>query len=195
MARICGQYTGWAGLVFDYDNDGYVDIFVANGNAHHEYTEEDVLLRNDGTGKFIDVSTRSGDYFKTKHVGRGATYGDYDNDGDLDVFIVNLNSEAKLLRNDGGNRNNWIGIVATLPELKRDAVGARITVSVGSLRQIQDLIPVRGYLSQVDSRMHFGIGSAEEVDSVEIRWPDGKVQVLNNVSANQYLDVGLDVEK
>ncbi len=194
IARICGQYTGWAGLVFDYDNDGYVDIFVANGNAHHEYTEEDVLLRNDGTGKFIDVSTRSGDYFKTKQVGRGATYGDVDNDGDMDVFIVNLNSEAKLLRNDGGNRNNWIGIVATVPELKRDAVGVRITVSVGSLRQIQDLIPVRGYLSQVDSRMHFGIGSAKQVDSIEIRWPDGKVQLLKNVSANQYLEVELDVE-
>ena len=195
VARVCGQYTGWAGLLFDYDNDGYVDIFVANGNAHHEFTEEDVLLRNDGTGKFTDVSTRSGDYFKTKHVGRGATYGDYDNDGDLDVFIVNLNSEAKLLRNDGGNRNNWIGIVATLPELERDAVGARVTVSVGSPRQIQDLIPVRGYLSQVDSRLHFGIGPAKQVDSIEVRWPDGKVQLLKNVSANQYLEVGLDLEK
>jgi hypothetical protein len=195
VARICGQYTGWAGLVFDYDNDGYVDIFVANGNAHHEFSEEDVLLRNDGTGKFDDVSTRSGDYFKTKHVGRGATFGDYDNDGDLDIFIVNLNSEAKLLRNDGGNRNNWIGVVARLPELKRDAVGARVTVTVGSLQQIQDLIPVRGYLSQVDPRLHFGIGSAHRVDSIEIRWLDGEVQRLENVAANQYLEVALDVEK
>jgi hypothetical protein len=172
-----------------------VDIFVANGNAHHEFSEEDVLLRNDGTGKFDDVSTRSGDYFKTKHVGRGATLGDYDNDGDLDIFIVNLNSEAKLLRNDGGNRNNWIGIVAHLPELKRNAVGARVTVTVGSLRQIQDLIPVRGYLSQVDSRFHFGIGSAQRVDSIEIRWLDGEIQRLENVAANQYLEVALDVEK
>jgi hypothetical protein len=195
VARICGQYTGWAGLVFDYDNDGYVDIFVANGNAHHEFSEEDVLLRNDGTGKFMDVSTKSGDYFKAKHVGRGATLGDYDNDGDLDIFIVNLNSEAKLLRNDGGNRNNWIGIVAQLPELKRDAVGARVTVTVGSLRQIQDLIPVRGYLSQVDPRLHFGIGSAQQVDAIEIRWLDGEVQRLENVAANQYLEVELDIEK
>ena len=195
IAPIIGQYTGWAGLVFDYDNDGYVDIFVANGNAHHEYSEEDVLMRNQGDGVFTDVSKDSGAYFSEKYVGRGATYGDYDNDGDLDILVVNLNSEARLLRNDGGNRNNWIGIVATLPELKRDAVGVRITVSVGSLRQIQDLIPVRGYLSQVDSRMHFGIGPAEQVDSVEIRWPDGKVQLLKNVSANQYLEVGLDVEQ
>lgn len=189
VARVCGQYTGWAGLLFDYDNDGYVDIFVANGDAHHEFPEEDVLLRNDGTGRFIDVSTQSGEYFKQKMVGRGATYGDYDNDGDLDLLIVNLNSEAKLLRNDGGNRNHWIVVEAKLPSPERDAIGARVTVRVGSLLQIQDLIPVRGYLSQVDSRLNFGLGRAEEVDSIEIRWPDGEVERLEKIPADQFLKV------
>ncbi|MCH5376289.1 MAG: VCBS repeat-containing protein, partial [Planctomycetes bacterium] len=80
LAVVCGQYTGWGGVLFDYDNDGFLDVFIANGNAHHEYTEEDVLLRNDGRGQFVDVAAQSGDYFREKHVGRGATWGDFDND-------------------------------------------------------------------------------------------------------------------
>jgi hypothetical protein len=80
LAAICGQYTGWGGLLFDYDCDGYLDIFIANGDAHHEYPEEAVLVRNDGKGNFVDVANQSGDYFKHKYVGRGSTVGDYDND-------------------------------------------------------------------------------------------------------------------
>ena len=189
IAPIIGQYTGWAGLVFDYDNDGYVDIFVANGNAHHEFSEEDVFMRNNGDGVFTDVSKESGDYFSEKYVGRGGTYGDYDNDGDLDILVVNLNSEARLLRNDGGNRNNWISVQAWLSGGTSEAIGARVTVATGELRQIQDLVPVRGYLSQVDSRLHFGVGSFTQVDSIEIRWPDGQTQRLEDVAVNQHLRV------
>jgi hypothetical protein len=108
LAVVCGQYTGWGGILFDYDCDGYLDVFIANGDAHHEYPEEDVLMRNDGAGNFVDVAKISGDYFKQKYVGRGATYGDYDNDGDLDLLVVNLNDRARLLRNDGGNRNDCL---------------------------------------------------------------------------------------
>jgi hypothetical protein len=190
IALSCGQYTGWGGLLFDYDNDGHLDLFVANGNAHHEYTEEDVLLRNNGQGVFIDVSKDSGDYFKTnKFVGRGAGYIDYDNDGDLDLLIVNLNNQAKLLRNDGGNRKNWLTIVPTVAGSNRPALGARVTVGTGKLQQFQDFIPVRGYLAQMDPRIHFGLNTNETVDVVEIRWPDGKTQRLKNVAVNQILRV------
>jgi hypothetical protein len=218
LAMVCGQYTGWGGLLLDYDNDGYLDVFVANGNAHHEYSEEDVLMRNDGTGNFIDVARQSGDYFQQKYVGRGATFGDYDNDGDLDLLIVNLNDSPKLLRNDGGNRNHWLTVVARLraggsrahgwarsgspgslgagrlapnPEPPRltDAIGARITVTTGRLRQIHDVIPVTGYLSQADPRAHFGLGQAEKADLVEVRFPDGRITRLKNVPANQFLTV------
>ncbi|MHC4178993.1 MAG: CRTAC1 family protein, partial [Planctomycetota bacterium] len=175
--------------------DGHLDVFVANGNAHHEYTEEDVLMRNDGSGNFIDVARESGDFFQRKYVGRGATFGDYDNDGDLDLLIVNLNDSPRLLRNDGGNRNRWLTIAAKLPGGKSEAVGARITVTTNGLRQIHDVIPVTGYLSQADPRAHFGLGKAEKADIVEIRWPvcrghtGGRTTTLKDVAANQFLTV------
>ncbi|MBN2593793.1 MAG: CRTAC1 family protein [Sedimentisphaerales bacterium] len=189
LAVVCGQYTGWGGVLFDYDCDGFLDIFVANGNAHHEYTEEDVLMRNDGSGNFVDVAVKSGPYFKEKYVGRGATYGDFDNDGDLDLLVINLNDSPRLLRNDGGNKNNWLTVQARLPGGKSDAIGARITVTAGSLKQIRDLIPVTGYLSQADSRCHFGLGKSKKADTVEIRWPDRQSTKLENVDSNQILTV------
>jgi len=189
LAVVCGQYTGWGGVLLDYDCDGYLDIFVANGNAHHEYTEEDVLMRNDGKGNFVDVADKSGAYFREKYVGRGATCGDYDNDGDLDILVINLNDTPRLLRNDGGNKNNWLIVEAKLPPGKSDAVGARVTVEVGSLRQVRDLIPVTGYLSQGDPRGHFGLGKALKADIVEIRWPDKRTVKLKDVNANQILKV------
>lgn len=189
LAIVCGQYTGWGGLLFDYDCDGYLDVFVSNGNAHHEYTEEDVLLRNDGKGNFQDVSSTSGSYFKEKYVGRGSTFGDYDNDGDLDLLIINLNKTPKLLRNDGGNSKNWLMVEAKLAGGKRDAIGARVTVNAGGLTQIQDLIPVTGYLSQADHRRHFGLGDASKAETVEVRWPDGRITKLTDVEANQVLAV------
>jgi hypothetical protein len=189
LAVVCGQYTGWGGVLFDYDNDGYLDVFIANGNAHHEYSEEDVLMRNTGNGRFHDVADRSGPYFREKHVGRGATYGDYDNDGDLDLLVVNLNDTPKLLRNDGGNKANWLKIEAKLPGGATHAIGARITVKTDSLVQIHDLIPVTGYLSQADPRPHFGLGQATTAERVEIRWPGGQVTQLEDVPAGQILRV------
>jgi hypothetical protein len=191
LALVCGQYIGWGAALFDYDNDGFLDVFVANGDAHHEYTQEDVLVHNNGKGIFDDVAARSGPYFRQKYVGRGVAYGDYDNDGDLDLLVINLNDLPRLLRNDGGNRNNWLTVDARLqfPTGTRDAIGARITVTTGSLRQIDDVVPVRGYLSQSDSRAHFGLGKHTRADLVEIRWPDGQVQKMENVEANRILSV------
>jgi len=189
ISVMLGQYAGWAGILLDYDNDGWLDIFVSHGNAHHEYVEEATLARNRGDATFYDVSRTSGSYFQDKFVGRGATWFDYDNDGDVDLVINNLNDFAHLLRNDGGNRANWLVVE---PELKfatgtRDAIGARVTVTTGTLRQIEDMNPGRGYLSQGDARLHFGLGTAAEADSVEIRWPDGSVEKHERVKARQFL--------
>jgi len=189
LSVVMGQYTGWGPALFDYDNDGWLDLFTSHGDAHHEYVQEDTLVRNKGDGTFEDVSPISGEFFHRKYVGRGVAYADYDNDGDLDLLVVNLNDRPNLLRNDGGNRNNWLKIDARLefPTGSREAIGARVTVVTGSLRQIEDLVPVRGYLSQMDPRLHFGLGKAGMADWVEIRWPDGKVDRLEKVRANQTL--------
>ncbi|MCU0962735.1 MAG: CRTAC1 family protein [Pirellulaceae bacterium] len=189
LAVICGQYTGWGGVIFDVNNDGHLDLFVANGNAHFEYAEEDVLVLNDGQAKFLDIAARAGDYFHQKYVGRGATCGDYDNDGDLDLLVVNLNDRPRLLRNDGGNRQSWLKLDLRLPGGRSTAIGARVTVTAQGVRQVQDIVPVTGYLSQADPRYHVGLGAATQAETVDIRWPDGRRTQLENVAANQILTV------
>ena len=159
LSQALGQYAGWGAVIFDYDNDGWPDIFVAHGDAHHEYVQENTLMRNLGNGKFQDVSTVSGEHFKEKYVARGAARADIDNDGDDDIVIANLNDRPILLRNDGGNKqNNWLTVDAKLrfPTGTRDAIGARVTVTTGTFKQMDDLIPTRGYMSQSEPRLHFG---------------------------------------
>jgi hypothetical protein len=190
LSQALGQYAGWGAVMFDYDNDGWLDIFTTHGDAHHEYVQENTLMRNKGDGTFEDVSDRSGQHFKEKYVGRGAAWGDFDNDGNVDLVISNLNDRPILLRNDGGDKlNNWLTVDAKLqfPTGTRDAIGARVTVTTGSLKQVEDLIPSRGYMSQGDPRLHFGLGKAQAADSVEIRWPDGTVEKMEKVKANQFL--------
>ncbi|MBI5280556.1 MAG: CRTAC1 family protein [Candidatus Solibacter usitatus] len=189
ISQAMGQYAGWGAVIFDYDHDGWPDIFTVHGNAHHEYVQEDTLVRNKGGGVFEDVSRQSGGYFGEKYVGRGAAWADIDNDGDIDLLVINLNEAAKLLRNDGGNRAPWLMVDARLRFASgaRTAIGARVTVSAGGMKMLDDVNPVRGYLGQGDARLHFGLAGAEKADVVEIRWPDGKVDRLENVKANQIL--------
>jgi hypothetical protein len=189
LAVICGQYTGWGSGLVDFDNDGYLDIFVANGNAHHLYTEEDVLARNDGGRSYRDVAKNAGPYFAAKHVGRGAAFADFDNDGDMDVVVVNLGDEPKLLRNDSDPQNHWLKVVPLLADGETVAIGARVTVEAGSQRSIHPVHAVSGYLSASDPRPHFGLGAADRADRVEIRWPDGEVQELADVATDQILEV------
>ena len=189
LAVICGQYTGWGSGLVDFDNDGYLDVYVANGNAHHLYTEEDVLAHNDRTGHFLDVAKDAGDYFQTKSVGRGAAFADYDNDGDIDVLVANLGASPRLLRNDTKNANHWLTVVPLLPNGETVAVGATVTVTVGPMHSIHPVHGVFGYLSASDPRPHFGLGAADRADRVEIHWPDGQEQLLEAVPANQILEV------
>jgi len=189
LASVVGQYHSWAGNLFDYDNDGYLDLFVATGNAHRLEEQEDVLVRNDRGQRFIDVSAVSGDYFGRKYIGRGAAVGDYDNDGDLDLLILNLSGPAILLRNDGGNRNNWLTIRTVGTKSNRCGIGARINLTAGNLVQIADVKSGSSYLSTSDLRVHFGLGHETEASKIEIRWPSGRVQVLTGVKANQILTV------
>jgi enediyne biosynthesis protein E4 len=189
VAVLCGQYTGWGGLLNDFDNDGYVDLFIANGDPHHLYIEEPVLARWDGTQRFIDVARQSGGFFDTKHVGRGAAFADFDNDGDLDVLMNVLNNTPRLLRNDGGNRQNWLKVVPLRSDTGMVALGSTVTVLANGLTLIQPALGVNGYLTSSDPRPHFGLGQAGKADRVEVVWPDGRRQVLKDVKANQILNL------
>ncbi len=135
------------------------------------------------------MSVKLGGYFEEEHVGRGACLGDYDNDGDVDIFIVNLNSEAKFLRNNSGNKSNWLVLNLVGTTSNRDGVGAGIRLVAGDEVQIAQKKSTSGYLSQSDPRVHFGMADHKEADRIEITWPSGKVQVLEQVPANQILTV------
>ncbi len=184
-----GQFVGWSSSFFDYDNDGDVDIFKSNGELKHTYGQEDQLFENIGDGKFQDVSVERSQYFREENVGRGACLGDYDNDGDIDIYIVNLDSHSKFIRNNKGNQNNWLTLNLIGQTSNRDAVGSRIKIIAGGKVQTAQKKSTTGYLSQNDSRIHFGLVKNDIVEKIEIKWPSGKFQVLENVEANQILTV------
>jgi hypothetical protein len=184
-----GQFVGWSSSFIDYNNDGLVDIYKANGALKHLYGQEDQLFENLGNGKFKDVSTSLGKYFMKKFVGRGACFGDYDNDGDIDAYIVNLNDRGAFLRNNKGNQNNWISLKLVGTTSNRDGIGARIKLTSRGKIQTAQKKSTTGYLSQNDPRVHFGLAKNSIVDKIEIKWPSGKLQVLDNVKINQILTV------
>ena len=189
LARSCGQYTSWSANLLDVDNDGLLDLFLTNGDAHHLEPEEDLLLRNLDGAHFEDVSRQCGEAMAAKTVSRGSAAGDYDDDGDVDLLVVSLNGPARLLRNDGGNRSSWLMIQTRGTRSNRDGIGARVEVHAGGVVQMRLVGATSGYLAQSDLRQHFGLGDAERADRVVVRWPSGTVQTLGPVAANQVLVV------
>ncbi len=189
IASASGQHVGWATAFIDYDNDGDLDIFKVNGELKHLYGHEDQLFENTGDGTFEDVSVERGVHFQQERVSRGAAFGDYDNDGDIDVYIVNLEDHGILLRNDKGNLNNWLTLNLIGTASNRDAVGARVKVIAGDKTYVSQKKGGSGYLSQNDPRLHFGLGNAEVVDRIEVIWPSGKEQILENIEAGQFLTI------
>jgi hypothetical protein len=189
IAMPAGQFIGWSSSFIDYNNDGLVDIYKTNGQLKHLYGQEDQLFENTGNGKFKDVSTELGKYFLEKLVGRGACFGDYDNDGDIDAYIVNLNDHGAFLRNNKGNQNNWLMLNLVGTTSNRDGIGSRIKVYSGGKVQTAQKKSTTGYLSQNDPRIHFGLSKNAVVERVEIKWPSGKLQVLENIKINQILTV------
>jgi hypothetical protein len=189
VAAVLGQYTSWSGNFFDFDNDGWLDIFVVNGDAHHLEPEEDTLLLSRQGAGFEDVSARTGKGLEAKFVGRGSASGDFDNDGDLDLLVLNLNDRPRLLRNDVANSNHWLELRLVGTASNRDAVGARVRLTAGGRTQLRDVRTASGYLSQSDPRLHFGLGSSAVVDRIEISWPSGTVQNLRKIDADRLLTV------
>jgi hypothetical protein len=190
--------SGWGLKFFDYDNDGDPDLFLANGHPDDmveilttrvKYKEPLLMFENTGRA-YGDVSARSGAVFARSYPARGLTAGDYDNDGDLDLLISNNGEAPLLLRNDGGNRNNWLGLqLVAAKSSNPGAVGALITWQAGPLKMSRLKTSGGSYLASHDPREILGAGRNPKIDSVEIRWPSGKVDKLSNLPVNTYVRV------
>jgi hypothetical protein len=192
------QYLGWGCGFVDIDNDGWLDIFQANGHVYPElegtganvpFREKKLLYRNLRNGRFEDISARAGNALSKPYSSRGVAFGDFDNDGDVDIVINNMHDPPVLLRNDGGNRNRWLQIKVQGTRSNRSGIGARVIVKSGEHSQMDEVRSGGSYISQSDLRLHFGLGSMTKVDLVEVRWPSGMVDRLTNVSTNQLIRV------
>jgi hypothetical protein len=207
--------VNWGAGFVDYDNDGWPDIFHVTGHVYPELVQYNldaqfksprIVYHNLGNGKFKDVSAQMGPGVSEKFASRGCAFGDYDNDGDVDVLILNMNDPFSLLRNDGGNKNNWIKIKLIGTKCNRTAIGARVRIVAGSHAQIDEVHTGTSVMSQSDLRLHFGVGQATKIDSIEVKWPtlvldkektgkDGKpaeilqVERFTDVEVNQILTI------
>ena len=196
---INNRYVAWGCGFIDYDNDGWADVLQVNGHVYPEIDSRDVgqtfknprlVYKNLGNGKFTDVSAEMGPGISEKFSSRGAAFGDYDNDGDIDALVLNMNDLPSLLRNDSGNAKNWIKLKLIGTRCNRTAIGARVRVVTGKHAQMEEVHSGGSVMSQSDLRLHFGLGSAQTVNLIEVKWPTTqKTERFTNVKANQILTI------
>jgi len=190
-------HLGWATFFLDYDNDGLKDLFAANGHVYPEvdgkiaesYRQPLQLFRNTGKGKFAEVSRDSGFTGMPWRSARGGAYCDYDNDGDIDILVSNIDDRPQLLENAGGNRQHWLELKLIGTSSNRDAIGAQVKIEASGLVQYDHVRAGGSFLSGNDPRLHFGLGERSSVDRIEIRWPSGKIERLPGINSNQIVTV------
>ena len=194
IGKLAFHYSGWGTKFFDFDNDGWLDIFFTNGHTMEQLEKEypmdpfanpNYMCHNEGGKGFRDVSEAVGLRLIANKVGRGTAFGDYDNDGDIDILNIHKNDTPYLLRNDGGNSSNWIIVRTEGVKSNRCGFGAKILVTAGGLTQHREVRASDSYLSSNDPRVHVGLGSLKDAD-VEIRWPSGRVDKQAGVKVNQF---------
>lgn len=190
------RWLGWGTSFADFDNDGWLDVFLVNGHVYPEvekltteagYPQRKVLYQNLRNGKFADVSTQVGGAVMQNSPARGAAFGDFDNDGDIDIVINTVNASPELIRNDSRSGNNWLKIKLVGVKSNRNGIGARIKVTTADGTQTDEVRSGSSYYSQNDMRVNFGVGRAEKIQSVEVHWPSGQIDVLNEVVVNKLL--------
>jgi hypothetical protein len=191
VSQTNAQYVSWGTGVYDYDNDGYPDILIFHGGLIHLIPQEHTLFRGVGSGRFEDVSREAGPVLSVRTVARGACFADYDNDGKVDAFLVNLGAKGTLIHNVSDNTGHWVALklvgamrkgeqpkVGEGGKSNRDGIGARVEIFAGGKRWTAERVAGSGYLSQDDDRMHFGLGAAGAIDRILIHWPSGREQTI-----------------
>lgn len=189
LGNLTARFVGWGSNFLDFDNDGDLDAFFANGDAHRLVGWECLLLENKGDCSFTDASGRGGAFFSTKVRARGSLVLDFDNDGRLDLLVTAMGDRVFLLRNRGPSANHWLTLDLEGTRSNREAFGARITLTAGGRSQMAEARCPAAFLGTSDRRVHFGLGRSAAVEKIEIRWPGGQVQTLSSVAADQILRV------
>ncbi len=183
-------FVGWGTKFFDYDNDGWVDLFVANGHVYPQipnYRQRNLFHKNNRDGTFSEIGAQLGSALIEKRVGRGVAFGDLDNDGDVDIVINNLDGVPQVLRNEAENANNSVLIKLIGGPSNRDGIGARVRVVSSDLTQIDEVRSGDSYISQSDLRLHFGLEKRTKIAVIEIRWPSGKTEKISDAKINRIL--------
>ncbi len=189
VSQTNAQYVSWGTGVHDYDNDGFLDILIFHGGLIHLIPQEHTLFKGLGGGKFADVSRQAGPVLSERTTARGACFADYDNDGKVDAFEVNLGARGTLLHNTSTNTGHWIEVKLKGTRSNRDGIGARVEVDAAGRRWTAERVAASGYLSQDDGRMHFGLGKAATIDKLIVHWPSGREQTLEKLAVDRVLTV------
>ena len=196
--NVQNRYVEWGAGLTDFDNDGLVDLLYVTGSVYPEIERSlpnyphrgpRIVFRNRDGARFDEVTAASGSGATTPHSSRGAAFGDVDNDGDVDVLVMNMNEPPSLLRNDYKGNNGWVQVSLEGRKSNRSAISATVTVTAGGRRQVRAVLSQSSYYSHDDLRLHFGIGAAARVDSIDVRWPDGRVQRLANVEPRRLVKI------
>jgi len=191
------RYISWGAGMFDFDNDGYPDLFWVTGSVYPEvekvlpnypFKSSRILFRNLKNGKFEELLEQAGPGIIAPHASRGCAFGDFDNDGDIDMLVMNLNEAPSLLRNDIKGNNRWVKVKLIGVTSNRSAIGARVTAHYGGKIQAQEVMSQSSFYSANDLRLHFGLGEVAKVD-LDIRWPNGKVEKIANLDANHLFTI------
>ena len=189
VSQANAQYASWGTGVYDFDNDGLLDILVFHGSLVQMIPEEHTVFRGLGGGKFADVSSTAGPVLSERTTARGACFADYENNGKVGAYVVNLGAKGTLVRNTSTNTGHWIAVKLVGTKSNRDGIGARIEVDAAGKRWTAERVAGSGYLSQDDGRVHFGLGALSTIDKLTVKWPSGREQTLERLDVDRVLTV------